>query len=270
MIKLNAQHLMSKLQPKSLSLIEQIYVFNELDSTNGYLLKHNGCGEVCLAETQKQGRGRRGRFWSSPNDGNIYLSMSWCFDVIPEQFPLISLITGISLCEVLDSSGLQGHGIKWPNDILIHQQKIAGILVETSGSLQRVVIGIGLNLYSTNTKQLPTKQIPTKQSLQDVVQLPWCGLEDVMDNVPRRDDVIVGIIDNLSDKLSTLSSLSFSDFIQRWKQWDSVIDRPVTIIDGQKKIKGLAKGIDKNGHILVELKNNMLQSFHSAEVSLRC
>lgn len=265
MIKLNAQHLMSKLPSKSLSLIEQIYVFNELDSTNGYLLEHKGCGEVCLAETQMQGRGRRGRSWSSPGAGNIYLSMSWCFDVIPERFPLISLITGISICEVLDSSGLQGHGIKWPNDILINQNKIAGILVETSGSLQRVVIGIGLNLYSTNTKQ-----IPTKQSLQDVIQLPWRSLEDVMDNVPQRDDLIVGIINNLVDKMSTLNCLSFSDFIQRWKQWDIVIDRPVMIIDGQKKINGLAKGIDKNGHILVELENNRLQSFHSAEVSLRC
>ena len=270
MIKLNAQHLTSKLQPKSLSLIEQIYVFNELDSTNRYLLEHKGCGEVCLAETQMQGRGRRGRSWSSPDTGNIYLSMSWCFDVIPEQFPLISLITGISICEVLNSSGLQGHGIKWPNDILINQQKIAGILVETSGSLQRVVIGIGLNLYSTNNKQLSTKQLPTKQSLQDEIQLPWCSLEDVMVNVPQRDDLIVGIINNLVDKMSALNSLSFSDFIQRWKQWDIVIDRPVTIINGEKKINGLAKGIDKNGHILVELENNRLQSFHSAEVSLRC
>jgi len=265
MIKLNATNLMSKLSPESLSLIKQIYVFNELDSTNGWLLKHKGCGEICLAETQMQGRGRRGRSWSSPDAGNIYLSMSWCFDLIPEQFPLISLITGISLCEVLDSSGLQGHGIKWPNDILINQQKIAGILVETSGSLQHVVIGIGINLSSTNQKQ--TDQ---EQGAQHKIQQPWCSLDDVMDNVPQRDDLILGIINNLAGKMSTLSSLSFLDFNQQWKQWDLVIDRSVTIFTGAGSINGLAKGIDKQGHILVELENNVLKSFHSAEVSLRC
>ena len=209
------------------------------------------------------GRGRRGRSWASPDAGNIYLSMSWCFHKIPEHFPLISLITGISLCEALDSSGLRGHGIKWPNDILVNQQKIAGILVETSGSLQRVVIGIGLNLYSTNLKQ-------ELQEPQEGTQQPWCSLDDVMDNAPERDDLIVAIINNLADKISTLSSLDLSDFNQKWKQWDIVCDKPVTIIQGEARIKGLAKGIDEQGHILVELESNVLKSFHSAEVSLRC
>ncbi len=267
MKKMNAQHLMSKLLPRSLSLIKQIYVFNELDSTNEWLLKNTGCGEVCLAETQTSGRGRRGRSWSSPDSGNIYLSLSWCFKEIPEHFPLISLITGVSLCEALDSSGLQGHGIKWPNDILINQRKIAGILVETSGGLQRVVIGIGLNVYSIRGQQ-------GQQGQQPEIQQPWCSLDDVMGNVPQRDDLIVAIINNLVNKISTLSSLNFSDFNQHWKQWDIVADKPVTILRGEgqggARIHGLAKGIDEQGHILVELESNVLKSFHSAEVSLRC
>lgn len=243
---------------QSISFLNQIYTFEELDSTNSWLLKNKGCMDVCLAEKQVAGRGRRGRSWSSPDTGNIYLSVSWCFDKVPEYFSLISLLTGVAVCEALQSKGLQGHGLKWPNDILVQQKKLAGILVETSGSLQHVVIGIGLNMSSQH---------------QDTINQPWCSLDDVMSAPPLREDLIVAILDRLIEKLSQLDSLAFMTFKQQWNVWDITFNQPVIIIESKSsnsRINGTARGIDQQGCIFIQLDDGTLQRYFSGEVSLRC
>jgi BirA family biotin operon repressor/biotin-[acetyl-CoA-carboxylase] ligase len=257
---LHSQRIKSGLSAQSQSLLNQIHVFKELDSTNNWLLENKGCMDVCLAEKQIAGRGRRGRSWSSPETGNIYLSLSWCFNDIPEYFPLISLLTGVAVCEVLQSQGLQGHGLKWPNDILVKEKKLAGILVETSGSLQRVVIGIGLNLSSCQ---------------QDNIDQPWCSLDDVMDCVPSREDLVIAIIDQVVSWLLRLDTLSFNEFNQHWDDWDITVNRDVSILQhvsggAGQTINGIAKGIDQQGCIMVQLSDGTLQSYFSGEVSLRC
>ncbi|MEE9352133.1 MAG: biotin--[acetyl-CoA-carboxylase] ligase [Thiotrichaceae bacterium] len=247
---LDSHLIQEQLSAETQKVLGNIHIFPELDSTNSWLLEHKYCNDVCLAEKQKQGRGRRGNVWSSPDSGNIYLSLSWCFDEIPDHVSLISLLTGISLCEALNSIGLKGHGLKWPNDIYIHQQKLAGILVESSGDLRRVVIGIGLNV-----------QIQDESS--------WCGLHDVLDDTPDRNTMIAVILNVLVKKLAKINSLSFEDFNQQWLQWDIVLDKAVFVFQNSQQIKGIARGIDETGQILIETDNGEIQSFHSAEISLR-
>ncbi len=250
MTHLNSQTIYDQLSPQSQTLLGKIHIFPELDSTNSWLLKHKGCNDVCLAEKQSQGRGRRGNTWSSPDSGNIYLSFSGCFDEIPDHVSLISLLTGISLCEALSAIGLQGHGLKWPNDIYINQQKLAGILVESSGDLHRVVIGIGLNI-------------------QNQSEPSWCGLKDLLDETPDRNTIIATILNTLVNKLEQISNLSFPDFNQQWLQWDMVLNKPVFVLQNNQKTKGIAKGIDESGQILIEMEKGRVESFHSAEISLR-
>ncbi len=268
MERINAQTIFAKLAETSQKYINDVISFDELDSTNSWLLESKQCNTVCVAEKQLRGRGRRGNSWSSPDDGNIYLSLSWCFDEVPVNLSLISLITGISLCESLSAHSLQGHGLKWPNDIYINEQKLAGILVETADNLQRVIIGIGLNIYN-----------------QD--ELGWCGLKDVLDDVPERNTLITSIVDGLVAKLLVLEQLSFAEFYNQWKQWDIVLDREVLILQSpqrgkshprgkslqqgksQQQIKGIARGVDEKGQIKVEMGNGDIQYFHSAEISLR-
>ena len=254
MERLNRDIILSELSHKNAQIVENIYVFSELDSTNSWLLERSFCQAVCLAERQLQGRGRRGNHWLSPDTGNIYLSLSWCFDTIPDYLSLISLMTGISLCESLQRVGLQGHGLKWPNDIYIHQQKLAGILVESTNNLRQIVIGVGLNIDHQN-EQL------------------WCGLKDVMDNIPNRNILIATILNSLIEMLTGLRSLPhellLDNLNRRWNYWDIIRDKPVFVLINKQKIRGLARGIDQQGQILIETHDGKLKSFHAAEVSLR-
>ena len=102
-----------------------------------------------LAECQTGGRGRREKSWHSPAGGNIYLSLGWWFRDCQWPLSTLPLIVAIAVCQALARAGLRGHGIKWPNDILVEGKKLAGILVEmqSAGSGPALaVIGVGLNV----------------------------------------------------------------------------------------------------------------------------
>lgn len=254
MVNLDSHIIQSHFDLIARQLIGGVHVFDEIESTNNWLVRHDHCGHICIAEKQSKGKGRRGNNWSSPATGNIYLSMSWCFSGGHPHFPLLSLMIGIGVCDALKAAGLKGHGVKWPNDIFVGSEKLGGILVETSGSLERVVVGIGLNLF---------------QQDQSAIQQPWCSLCHVMDEVPDRNVLIAGIINTLVYQLSNFEKLSFSDFIQQWNHWDIVTGKQVRVLQADAELFGLAQGIDEQGRIKVLMSDGGIQHFHSAEISLR-
>ena len=142
------EHLPDALRVK----LREVTVLQATDSTNSALarLPAEQChAHVMLAEKQTSGRGRRQRTWHSPAGGNIYLSLGWRFPLQAAALSTLPLVTALCLCRALDRAGLQGHGVKWPNDVLVNGAKLAGILVETqavgSGPVL-AVIGIGLNV----------------------------------------------------------------------------------------------------------------------------
>ena len=95
-------------------------------------------GDIVLANEQTAGRGRFGRTWISPN-GGLYATA-----ILPD-IPLLSLKAGLAVVRVLRSVDLDA-GLKWPNDVIVEDLKIAGVLVETDGDSS--LVGIGLNLTS--------------------------------------------------------------------------------------------------------------------------
>lgn len=131
----------------------RIHWFKTIDSTNSkaYNLALIGAeeGEVVIAEMQEGGRGRLGRRWFSPPLKNIYCSVILRPRISPNQAPLITLMTSVATAEAVKKiSGLIPE-IKWPNDILIHQRKVAGILNEINAEMDRInfiILGIGLNV----------------------------------------------------------------------------------------------------------------------------
>ncbi len=232
----------------------RIHVFGELDSTNSWLLENGACGDCCLAEKQTCGRGRRGKQWLSPANGNIYLSLRWCFTHPPELLPLLSLLVGISVCKSLHDSGLRGHGLKWPNDILVGENKLAGILVETSNNMQTVVIGLGLNVYTVGSAD---------------EQNTWGSLQQFMAHVPDRNDLIASIVNDLYDLLSNLPNLQYKDFEKGWNQWDLLSGNNVSLVQADKKYSGVVQGVDSLGRILLQQEHGKITAFSSAELSLR-
>ena len=144
----------NELSPETKSRIAEIEIHAELDSTNSRLMRLAACdsvplGTVCLAECQTQGRGRIGRVWHTPPGGNICLSLLWRFNDF-NAFSGLSLAIGVAIVRALRTAGVEGVGLKWPNDILWRERKLGGILVEVSGEAHdnhSVVIGIGLNVH---------------------------------------------------------------------------------------------------------------------------
>jgi len=124
-----------------------------LGSTNTALMERPhprvGTGEALLAEYQTAGRGRRGRTWVAPPGGAICLSFSWVFGEVPRDLGALGLVIGVCAMEALQRLGVVGVGLKWPNDLLINDRKLGGILIELraeSSGPACVVIGIGLNI----------------------------------------------------------------------------------------------------------------------------
>lgn len=106
-------------------------------------------GAVCLAESQRAGRGRRGRDWLSPCARNLYLSMLWRFPHGPETLGGLALAVGLAVRAALEDAGVPGVTLKWPNDALYRGSKLAGALIELSGEAggaSCVVVGVGINV----------------------------------------------------------------------------------------------------------------------------
>lgn len=127
--------------------------FDSIDSTNTEALKHarQGADEgLCVvARQQTAGRGRQGRVWSSRPDEGLYFSVVLRPKLDPQFLPLVTLMSGVAVYEMLAELGLDPD-IKWVNDVLVEEKKICGILAETTETEigLALVVGIGINLTS--------------------------------------------------------------------------------------------------------------------------
>ena len=233
-----------------------VYYFDQIDSTNSWLLDHGVCGDICLSEMQNKGRGRRGNTWVSPNTGNIYLSLCWCFDEIPKHLTLLGLVVGIAIAEVLEDIGLENHGIKWPNDIFWDQKKLGGILIETKSQTGKVIIGIGLN------KKMPS--VYAKGIEQAIT-----NIDEALPNITSREEIITKLILNLGQHLRGFIGLNLNQFLSSWKKWDILFDEVISFEFQGDKVLGKVVGIDQYGRLGVLENNGNMGYFSSLEIKVR-
>ena len=124
----------AQLQPRHEARLHACEVLSAVDSTNSRLLAGTpppyGCADVCLAEAQHAGRGRRGRSWMTPPGAAIAMSVGWAFRAAGRDLQALSLAVGVAAARALVRSGARGVALKWPNDIWFEDRKVGGILVE--------------------------------------------------------------------------------------------------------------------------------------------
>lgn len=234
--------------------ILSVQVFDTVESTNQWALHHAICGEACLAEQQTAGRGRRGRVWHSPQQGNLYLSLKWCVDEVPKHFGLLSLFVGVVIAECLQKEGLRGHGLKWPNDILWQGKKLGGILLESKGNLKEVVIGIGLNVAMQPS---------------ETIDQPWVSLDQILDYKVDRNVLAGRLLSDLACRLLRFHQLDFEEFNREWQVWDLLKGQQVIASHDDKKIEGQVAGIDQQGMLELCLHDGSGQKLLAADVSIR-
>ena len=231
MNELNKDIILKDLPSKRFNL----HIYDEIDSTNDEAKRIEGIKDfhIFITEKQTKGRGRHGKKWSSPNSGNIYMTISTSQNT--SQINPISLISGL-ICKKAIDKLIRKPSImlKWPNDILFNDKKIGGILVETEINKENIktIIGIGINL-----------NINKEES--------WWGDLSKFALESKRNELINLI---LTEFLNIFDN-SYDNWLDDWKKSCMHINKEIEIFDGEHlKKKAIFKDIDAQGNAIIETK----------------
>ena len=260
---LDRDRILAAATPASAASLAGIEVFLEVDSTNNRLREQalNGApsGTVCVAETQLAGRGRRGRSWVSPFAANLYLSLLWRSATGATALGGLGLVTGIALLRALRSCGIEGAGLKWPNDILVGDAKLAGVLIDVVGESNGpciVIVGIGVNVC------MP-------QDEATAIDQQWTDLQQLSgDGCLSRNILAARTLDELMPAMETFDAEGLPPFLDEWQQSDVLRGRKVDLTLPNETITGTACGIDDVGALLVDTGHGR-RRFLSGDVSVR-
>ena len=240
--------------------IDSLEVAWEIDSTNAELLRRPATSGVqaLLAERQSAGRGRRGRTWASPLAAHLYLSLQRRFDGGVAALAGLSIAVGVATAEALHGLGFAEVGLKWPNDLIVTDRKLGGILIEFGGEDAGVVcavIGIGINV------RMP-------ESAAATIDQPWIDLQQLDVQTPSRNALATALIAAQVRALDQFVKEGLAPFLARWRALDALRDRTVEVIAGEHRDPGIALGIADSGALRVRHADGE-RDYNSAEISVR-
>ena len=253
---LDKEKILSKLSNESRSKVV-LEVFDTISSTNDYLLRKEKNKDkdikICIAEEQTKGRGRRGKSWISPKFKNIYFSLNSYLK--KEDLSGLSIAVALSVSKVLTKINVMSL-IKWPNDLLVGNKKICGILIETAkvGELTKVVIGIGINV---------------NMEYSELIDQEWTSIKLEKKQSVDRNSIITEMINQLCITLNKFEQEEFDYFINKFTSLDLLRDKEFTLKDKPNETF-IGKGIDNKGLLIAQnLKDQRIVKFSSGEVSLK-
>ena len=236
--------------------------YKEIDSTNAEArrLSKEGAesGLIVTAKKQTAGRGRRGRSWESPADENLYFSLLLKPAIEPEKAPMLTLVMAYSVSKALQKEDIHAL-IKWPNDLVLSEKKICGILTEMNLSgtqVEDVIIGVGLNVntmnFSDELKDKATslrKETLRKLECRDLLTLIWEEFDRQYERFLEHQD------------LGFLQEDYNAMLINR--------GREVMVLKPGKEYLAKAHGINKLGELIVQKENGSTEAVFAGEVSVR-
>ena len=244
MIKLNKDKILKNLSLDKLKLD----IYKEIDSTNeeAKRIKITQDFHIIISEKQTKGKGRLGKKWSSPNSGNIYMTICTENDL---SISPISLVTALICKKAINKIAKQELiMLKWPNDILLNNKKVGGILVETEiyEEKTRTIIGIGINM-----------SIKKEES--------WWGDLSKFNIETKRNELINKI---LSDFIKISDNLNFN-WIDEWRDSCIHMNKEIKIQDSDSlEKKAIFKDIDTRGNAIIETKEGQ-KVITSGEISIK-
>jgi BirA family biotin operon repressor/biotin-[acetyl-CoA-carboxylase] ligase len=239
-----------------------LYHFYAVDSTNEFALRlvaHRRIvpdGTLILAESQTAGRGRLGRTWYSELEAGLYLSLVLRPEISPGFAPLFTLACAVALQKAVERQTGLAADIKWPNDLLLEGKKVAGILAEIQADLDRIhvlVIGAGLNV---NNSTLPPDLAGRATSLRLV-----------SGHVQSRMEILLDFLEQFEGLIERFHGAGPEVIVSEWTRYSSfAFGRRVQIVDGQRVIEGVTKGLNPFGALRVETMDGQMQDLYSGEV----
>lgn len=203
-------------------------------------------GTVVCAEGQHKGRGRLGRQWLSSKGKGIYCSLILRPNLSPAASPQVTIVSAVSVCQALRKATKLDCLIKWPNDLIINNKKVGGILTEMNaetGRVKYVVIGIGINV-NADEAALPPKA--TSLKTQATAEF-------------SRVSLLQHILQEIEREYLSFQSHGFAPVIEKWKKLSTTLGHRVKIVSGNEHIEGEALDIDSDGGLLVRRDTGFLE-----------
>ncbi|MGM0785849.1 MAG: biotin--[acetyl-CoA-carboxylase] ligase [Pseudomonadota bacterium] len=243
----------------------RLFIEETLPSSNEFIRQRfaqgAGHGEVCLVEQQSEGRGRRGRTWTTPWGRALMLSLGWRFDSGVAALEGLSLAVGVVLAQVLERHGARPL-LKWPNDVLLAGAdgslgKLSGILVEISGDAEgpcEAVIGMGINV------NLP-------QSFRDSLDQPVAA---VVDQAPRltRNRLAAELLNELLPLLAGYEERGFGAWQEAWNARHAYAGCDIEVLRGEQRLSAVAESVDEFGNLWVR-RDGQRERLAGGEISVR-
>lgn len=241
----------------------EIYTFHEVESTNSvakFLVKFGVPeGSIVISEIQTKGKGIRGKKWESPA-GGIWLSIILKPMIEPSKAPLITLATGVTVAKTLRRINIDAR-IKWPNDILINNKKVCGILTETNAkfnSVDYVIVGVGID------SKLDIN------ILADDLREGTTSLENETQAEIKEAGIISNFLNEFEEIYNLFKEKKFDKILYDWRRLSQTVGSYVEIKQPLGKVLcGTAVGINNQGALILELDNGELKKVISGECILR-
>lgn len=225
----------------------QVHYFQTLESTNALALEMGRAGQksgtVLVAETQTKGRGRLGKGWESPAGAGLYCTVILRPAIALAQLARITLAAGLATALAIDEVSGVVSRIKWPNDVLIGGQKVAGILVEcqmTAGEEPLVAVGVGINLQTSYAK------------LPDELRARATSLLLASGRVIGRGVMLAALLRRVEAMIVRLEQNDFAGILDEWRTKDATAHKKLTWLtsDGQI-VHGTSLGPDQEGLLVI-------------------
>lgn len=234
--------------PRLREMIREVLFFDRIDSTNRVALEMASDGMpgglLILSDSQKKGKGRLDREWFSPAGENLYFSLLLRPYLPAREFPLFSMAASLGLYDSIQCATGLSTEIKWPNDILIRERKLAGILLEskTAGSeTTPLVIGIGVNV-NVDPNDFPS-----------YLQHSATSLKAVLGHPVNRTDLLNVILEALSEQVSLLLEGKKDLLIQRIQKECTTLGKRVRVNTFRQEFEGVAEEIEDDGTLLIRM-----------------
>lgn len=259
---LNRQKIVDLLDSRAKSLMSKLDVESVIASTNTQAMTYAQTNTVfpyiCTTEMQTNGKGRRGREWVSPYARNLYFSIAWQFVTGASALEGLSLAIGVAVARVLENAGVLGVQLKWPNDVLFENKKLAGILLELTGDLAgpcEVIVGVGLNV-----------SMPIESG--EGIDQPWIDIQSIVGKPVDRNQLLADLLSAILQMLASYETEGLKYYLPEFTDRDVYLGKPVLVKMGDSVIEGVSAGVNESGALVVDTIHGR-QVFNGGEITLR-
>lgn len=217
-------------------------------------------GTVVIAEEQTGGKGRLGRVWYSPPGQGLWFSVILRPEINPVDASKLTLMSAVGVARTIRELTRIPAGIKWPNDVLIDQRKVCGILLEMSAEIDKInyiVVGVGVNVNLDEAK-IPAEIDGVAISLAEQEKLKVTRVE-----------LLAALLNNLDNLYGEFLAGKFSEILIAWKEMSVTLNRWVRVMSGSETEEGIAFDLDDDGALILMKEDGSVKRILSGDVSVR-